>query len=155
MQNDTIKADQAKGKDDDEADEDGLDSTTSGEKGDDKSADKSGKKDEKPFDYQLARALDLIRGVHVFEAKKGRGLAGRMRPPCRICAPAEDQETFLARYPRKVKIGAVAALLACWCCPFLFLGGPENPGMRTKPERMSIPVAVTGADTAGGRQQAQ
>lgn len=32
---------------------------------------KSAKKDEPPFDYQLARALDLIRGIHLFEAKKG------------------------------------------------------------------------------------
>jgi len=34
----------------------------------DKTDDKSGKKKE-PFDYQLARALDLIRGVHLFESK--------------------------------------------------------------------------------------
>jgi carboxyl-terminal processing protease len=32
---------------------------------------KAGKKDEPPFDYQLARALDLIRGLHVFQEKKG------------------------------------------------------------------------------------
>jgi carboxyl-terminal processing protease len=36
----------------------------------DKAADKSGK-EEPPFDFQLARALDLIRGVHIFEIKKG------------------------------------------------------------------------------------
>lgn len=29
------------------------------------------KKDEPPFDYQLARALDLIRGLHIFQDKKG------------------------------------------------------------------------------------
>jgi carboxyl-terminal processing protease len=68
LQNDTLKPDQAKGKDDQSDDEDGLDGAadTSG----DKAADKSGKKEEAPFDYQLARALDLIRGVHLFEAKK-------------------------------------------------------------------------------------
>jgi carboxyl-terminal processing protease len=36
-----------------------------------KPGDKSGKKDEVPFDYQLARAIDLIRGVHLFETKNG------------------------------------------------------------------------------------
>jgi carboxyl-terminal processing protease len=35
-----------------------------------KDKDKTGK-EEPPFDYQLARALDLIRGLHIFEAKKG------------------------------------------------------------------------------------
>ncbi len=33
---------------------------------------KESKADEPPFDYQLARALDLIRGVHLYEAKKGK-----------------------------------------------------------------------------------
>lgn len=37
-------------------------------KPDDKSKDKSGKKPEQ-FDYQLDRALDLIRGVHLFQSK--------------------------------------------------------------------------------------
>ncbi|MFY9287812.1 MAG: S41 family peptidase [Alphaproteobacteria bacterium] len=32
---------------------------------------KDGKKDEPPFDYQLARALDMIRGIHLFENKAG------------------------------------------------------------------------------------
>ena len=38
----------------------------------DKPTDKSGKdgKKKEPFDYQLARALDLIRGVHLFESKE-------------------------------------------------------------------------------------
>ncbi|MDX2028048.1 MAG: S41 family peptidase [Alphaproteobacteria bacterium] len=35
-----------------------------------KTADKNGKKEE-PFDYQLARALDLIRGLHLYDEKKG------------------------------------------------------------------------------------
>jgi len=48
-----------KSKSDDESDEDGSDKPKK---------DKSGKKEE-PFDYQLARALDLIRGVHLFESK--------------------------------------------------------------------------------------
>jgi carboxyl-terminal processing protease len=30
---------------------------------------KDSKKEEPPFDYQLARALDLIRGIHLYEAK--------------------------------------------------------------------------------------
>ncbi len=66
LQNDTIKQDQNKKSDDEDGD--GLEGTTSGS---DKAADKSGKKEEQPFDYQLARALDLIRGVHLFEMKKG------------------------------------------------------------------------------------
>ncbi|MDP9128250.1 MAG: S41 family peptidase [Pseudomonadota bacterium] len=32
---------------------------------------KSAKKDEKPFDYQLSRAIDLIHGLHIFQDKKG------------------------------------------------------------------------------------
>jgi carboxyl-terminal processing protease len=36
----------------------------------DKATGKDGK-EEPPFDYQLARALDLIRGIHVFESRKG------------------------------------------------------------------------------------
>ena len=49
-------------------DADGLDTNPDGT-AKDKSADKNGKKDDQPFDYQLARALDLIRGIHLFEAK--------------------------------------------------------------------------------------
>jgi carboxyl-terminal processing protease len=45
----------------------GDDKTPDKNKGSDK-PDKFGKKKE-PFDYQLARALDLIRGVHLFEYK--------------------------------------------------------------------------------------
>lgn len=33
--------------------------------------DKDGKKEDAPFDYQLARALDLIRGIHLYEVKSG------------------------------------------------------------------------------------
>ncbi len=39
------------------------------EDGDGSKKDKSGKKEEPPYDYQLARALDLIRGLHLFGAK--------------------------------------------------------------------------------------
>jgi carboxyl-terminal processing protease len=48
-----------------------ADSNINKDKSGDKAGDKSAKKDEPPFDYQLARALDLIRGIHLFEAKKG------------------------------------------------------------------------------------
>ena len=37
-----------------------------------KGKDKKAKKDEPPFDYQLARALDLIRGIHLYEAKAAK-----------------------------------------------------------------------------------
>jgi carboxyl-terminal processing protease len=37
----------------------------------DKDKDCKDKKEEPPFDYQLARAIDLIRGLHIFEEKKG------------------------------------------------------------------------------------
>lgn len=76
LQNDTVKA----GKDDGKAqkssvadpdDDDALPADVSG------AADKkaSGKNDKKdvPYDYQLARALDLIRGLHVFESRRGGG----------------------------------------------------------------------------------
>jgi carboxyl-terminal processing protease len=33
------------------------------------------KKQEPPFDYQLARALDLIRGIHLFEVKEAPATA--------------------------------------------------------------------------------
>jgi len=33
---------------------------------------KDAKKEEPPFDYQLARALDLIRGIHLYEAKEAK-----------------------------------------------------------------------------------
>ena len=57
----------------DEADEDTPTPAAEGNLNKDKKSrdDKSSKKDEPPFDYQLARALDLIRGIHLFEAKKG------------------------------------------------------------------------------------
>jgi carboxyl-terminal processing protease len=53
-------------------DEDGLPPMDSEKaKGKDKDG-KDAKKDEPPFDYQLARALDLIRGIHLYEAKVGK-----------------------------------------------------------------------------------
>ncbi len=61
----------------DDSDEDGLppmdsDKAKEGKEGKGKDAkDKDAKKDE-PFDYQLARALDLIRGIHLFEAKEAK-----------------------------------------------------------------------------------
>jgi len=50
----------------DENDVDGLDGVDNA-KG---KTDKDGK-NEPPFDYQLARALDLIRGIHLYEVKSG------------------------------------------------------------------------------------
>ncbi|MDR3423528.1 MAG: S41 family peptidase [Alphaproteobacteria bacterium] len=50
----------------DDSDEDGLPPMDS-EKA--KSKGKDGKKAEPPFDYQLARALDLIRGIHLYAAE--------------------------------------------------------------------------------------
>ena len=54
----------------DDGDDDGDEATTAPKDGKDKA--EGGDKDKaKPFDYQLARALDLIRGLHIFEDKKG------------------------------------------------------------------------------------
>jgi carboxyl-terminal processing protease len=58
----------------DGTDEDGLPPMDSDKaKISDKDAKNPAKKDEAPFDYQLARALDLIRGIHMFEVKDGGG----------------------------------------------------------------------------------
>ncbi len=67
--NDTIKPDAIKKAE--EPDDDGIEPAPEDKK-DDKAndKDKAAKKDEKPFDYQLARAIDLIRGVHLFGTKK-------------------------------------------------------------------------------------
>ena len=37
-----------------------------------KAKDKDAKKEEPPFDYQLARALDLIHGIHIFAVRDGK-----------------------------------------------------------------------------------
>jgi carboxyl-terminal processing protease len=81
LTNDTIKKDKD-GKTPDtsaeDQDDDGAaipaDSKTEGADGKD-GKDKDGKdaKKQPPFDYQLARALDLIRGISLFEAEKGKG----------------------------------------------------------------------------------
>ncbi len=68
LQNDTLKSKDktsASGNDDD----DNGDFDDSADTGKGKTGAKSGKKDP-PFDYQLARALDLIRGIHVFQSRK-------------------------------------------------------------------------------------
>jgi carboxyl-terminal processing protease len=69
--NDTVKS----GKDSDKSsasngdDDDGIAPMTNAK---DKTGDKDkAGKEEPPFDFQLARALDLIRGLHIFEDKKG------------------------------------------------------------------------------------
>lgn len=73
LQNDTIKqksksndqSDDQSSNDDGDGDDEGI--TPPGDNSDkDKTPDKNGKK-EQPFDYQLARALDLIRGLHLFQ----------------------------------------------------------------------------------------
>lgn len=55
-------------------------------------------------------------------------------------------ETFLARYPRKLKIGIVAALCAVLIVPWLFGGAPAHREI-AKAVQASIPVAVSGADS--------
>jgi carboxyl-terminal processing protease len=73
LQNDTIKPeDKEKDKEKDKSQPSAAPDNDDGDDAipvpsDDK---KTGKKDDKPFDYQLARAVDLIHGVHVFELKK-------------------------------------------------------------------------------------
>jgi carboxyl-terminal processing protease len=73
LQNDTVKAQDKSKAEDRSDDDDGLETPSADQDKDksDKVGDKAAKKEEKPFDYQLARAIDLIRGVHIFEAKKG------------------------------------------------------------------------------------
>ncbi len=74
LANDTVKQDKAnaaEGFKSNEAGNDGSDESPrekDKDKSKDKSGDASGKKKD-AFDYQLARALDLIRGVHLFESK--------------------------------------------------------------------------------------
>jgi carboxyl-terminal processing protease len=70
LQNDTIKESKDKSADQTppDTDEDGLPPMNSDKT---KGKGKDGKKDDAPFDYQLARALDLIRGIHVFQTKSG------------------------------------------------------------------------------------
>jgi carboxyl-terminal processing protease len=82
LQNDTIKKDGKTGAQDQSSDDNDDDSAATPAdakteapadgKDKDKDAAKAAKK-EPPFDYQLARALDLIRGIHLFEAEKEKG----------------------------------------------------------------------------------
>ena len=75
LQNDTIKDSRDKVEKSDktatveETDEDGLPPMNSEQA---KKAGKNAKKAEPPFDYQLARALDLIRGIHLFAVKEAK-----------------------------------------------------------------------------------
>ncbi|MGB9154803.1 MAG: S41 family peptidase [Alphaproteobacteria bacterium] len=62
-----MDSDKAKAKDKDE-DKGGADDKDNKAGKDGKDA----KKEPPPFDYQLARALDLIRGIHLFEAKEAK-----------------------------------------------------------------------------------
>lgn len=73
LTNDTIKADKDKtaaNSDSDDGDAPPAAGTKDKGADKDKTGDKTGK-EEPPFDYQLARAIDLIHGIHVFENKKG------------------------------------------------------------------------------------
>lgn len=69
--NDTVKpSDKDKDKDKDKNKADGPDDADDDGAVMPKDKSKDAKEDP-PFDYQLARALDLIRGLHIFEDKKG------------------------------------------------------------------------------------
>ncbi len=73
LQNELSKEEKAKQSDDaslPEGEDDGAVQTPDLDKS--KGKDKKSKKDEPPFDYQLARALDLIRGIHLYEAKAAK-----------------------------------------------------------------------------------
>jgi carboxyl-terminal processing protease len=73
LANDTVKPDKGSAtKPVDDDDEAGALDKESGAKNDKGAGGESAKKDE-AFDYQLDRALDLIRGVHLFEHKADRG----------------------------------------------------------------------------------
>ena len=72
LQNDTIK--EGKDKSSDKADsadenEDSLPADNEKTKG---KGGKDAKKDEAPFDYQMARAVDLIRGIHLYQVKAAK-----------------------------------------------------------------------------------
>jgi carboxyl-terminal processing protease len=68
LQNDTVKAGDKDKDKTSAAPSDDEDEDVPGDIGN-PAGDKTGKK-APPFDYQLARGLDLIRGIHVFEAEK-------------------------------------------------------------------------------------
>ncbi len=68
LQNDTLKEKEKEKADKAAAEADEDEDMLPADKA--KLADKA-KKEEPPFDYQLARALDLIHGLHVFQEKKG------------------------------------------------------------------------------------
>ncbi|MER2519711.1 MAG: S41 family peptidase [Bdellovibrionales bacterium] len=78
LQNDTVKAGKDDGKSQksstvDPADDEGaVAEGSSAPSGKGKPSGKNDKPDA-PYDYQLARALDLIRGIHVFESRRGGG----------------------------------------------------------------------------------
>jgi len=69
LSNDTVKDKKAKsGKDKDQSVETGDKKTEDDKKTGDEKKDKAGKKDE-PVDYQLGRAIDLIRGIYLYNHK--------------------------------------------------------------------------------------
>lgn len=78
LQNENVKAndkdsDKAGDKSSKDSDKDAEDDSQQSGKDKDGGKDKTAKKgkDDATFDYQLARALDLIRGIHIYEGKKG------------------------------------------------------------------------------------
>ena len=73
LTNETVKPDKNGKEEKPEAANDNAgDDEVAADKGADKANAKTGKKDE-PFDYQLARAIDLLRGLHLFGSKATHG----------------------------------------------------------------------------------
>lgn len=80
LQNDTIKNDPAKA---DAAKKDKADDSTADDDTKDAKADAKAGKKEAPFDYQLARALDLIRGIHVFDTARSEKPKDDVKEPAK------------------------------------------------------------------------
>lgn len=73
LTNETVKPDKnAKEEKPDAANDNAGEDEAAADKSADKANAKTGKKDE-PFDYQLARAIDLLRGLHLFGSKATHG----------------------------------------------------------------------------------
>ena len=77
LQNDTVKEGKDKAGEKSASPEDGDDESlppmeSEKNKGKDGKDAKDSKKEEPPFDYQLARALDLIRGIHLYAIKAAK-----------------------------------------------------------------------------------
>ncbi len=66
------------------------------------------------------------------------------KPPAEGGSVPPRKETFLAHYPRKLKLGVTGALLVLIILPFVMGGGPED--MEGKGHKR-IATQITGADT--------